>query len=70
MRIENARANKLPDGEYTATMTKPKEGRIYSERGMGASEAIQYAKDAIALGWDAEVVGPDSRVYFIGGPRP
>ena len=68
MMIDNARDKKLPEGEYTATMTKPKEGRIYSEREMGATEAIQYAKDAIELGWNAEVIGPDSRIYFIGGP--
>ena len=68
LNIENARSNKLPDGEYTATMTKPKEGRIYSQRGMAAAEAIRYGKEAIALGWDVEVVGPDSRIYFIGGP--
>ena len=68
MRIENDRAKKLPEGEYTATMTKPKEGRIYSERVTGGPESIQYAKEAIALGWDAEVIGPDGRIYFIGGP--
>ena len=68
MNIDNARDNKLPDGEYIATMTKPKEGRIYSEREMDATEAIQYAKEAIKLGWNAEVIGPDSRIYFIGGP--
>ena len=68
LNIENARSNNLPDGKYTATMTKPDEGRIYSEREMGATEAIQYAKEAIKLGWTAEVIGPDSRIYFIGGP--
>ena len=68
MRIENDRAKRLPEGEYTATMTKPKEGRIYSERVTGGLESINYAKEAITLGWDAEVIGPDGRIYFIGGP--
>jgi hypothetical protein len=69
MRITNDRKTTMPSGEYTATMTKPKEGRIYSERGFWeCGEAIQHAKEAIDLGWDAEVIGPDSRIYFIGGP--
>ena len=68
MRIANDRKTDMPDGEYTATMTKPKEGRIYSEREMRGSEAIKYAKEAIALGWDVEVIGPDGKIYFIGGP--
>ena len=70
MRIVNDRAKKLPEGEYTALMTKPKEWRIYTERGFWeCGEAIQHAKEAIALGWDAEVIGPDSRIYFIGGAK-
>ena len=69
MRIENDRAKKLPEGEYTATMTKPEEGRIYSERGFWeCGEATKYAKEAITLGWNAEVIGPDGKMYFIGGP--
>lgn len=67
MQIENARALKAPEGEYKATMTKPAEGRIYSEKFGGAALAIEYAREAVALGWHVEVIGPDSRVYFIGG---
>ena len=68
MRIANDRKTTMPSGEYTATMKRSIEGRIYSERGMRGSEAIKYAKEAIALGWEVEVVGPDNRIYFIGGP--
>ena len=68
MRITNDRKTTMPSGEYTATMTKPKEGRTYLERGMSGSEAIKYARESVALGWDVEVIGPDSRIYFIGGP--
>jgi predicted RNase H-like HicB family nuclease len=64
--IDDARKRKLPEGEYVATMTKPNEGRIYSERGLDGEEAIQIAKEAIELGWHAEVIGPDSKIYFIG----
>ena len=68
MRIKNDRETTMPDGEYTATMTKPKEGRIYSERINGCAEATKHAKESIALGWDVEVIGPDGKIYFIGGP--
>ena len=67
MEVENARANKIPSGEYVATMTKPAEGRIYSETFGGARSAIDYANEAVSLGWNVEVIGPDSRIYFIGG---
>lgn len=67
MEIENARENKIPAGEYVATMTKPSDGQIYSEKFGGAKSAIRYAKDAVAFGWNVEVVGPDSKIYFIGG---
>jgi hypothetical protein len=66
MRIENDRAKKLPESEYVTTMAK--EGRIFLKRGMDCEGAIQYAKESIALGWDVEVIGPDGRIYFIGGP--
>ena len=69
MRIENARARELPLGEYKATMTKKLEGRIFSETFTSATEAIAYAKESISLGWNAEVIGPDSRIYFIGGEQ-
>lgn len=69
MQIESDRAKKSPKGKYIFTMTKPKEGRICSERGFWeCGEAIQHAKEAIALGWDVEVIGPDGKIYFIGGP--
>lgn len=67
MKIENAKTHEISAGEYVATMTKPKEGRIYSEKFNGARSAIDYANEAVALGWHVEVIGPDSRVYFIGG---
>jgi len=67
MNIENGRARDIPPGEYIATMTKPSEGRIYSEKFNGARSAIKYAEEAIMLGWNVEVIGPDSRVYFVGG---
>lgn len=59
----------MPAGEYTATMTKPSEGRIYSEKFAGGGEAVAYAKEAVSLGWNVEVIGPDSRIYFIGGEK-
>ena len=67
MKIENARTRQFPAGEYVATMTKPADGRIYSETFGGARSAIDYAKEAVSLGWNVEVIGPDSRIYFIGG---
>lgn len=67
MQIENARALKAPAGEYKATMTKPDEMRIYSETFCGIRAAVHYAREAVALGWHVEVIGPDSRIYFIGG---
>ena len=67
MKIENARKRQMPTGEYVATMTKPAEGRTYLEKFGGARSAIDYAKEAVALGWNVEVIGPDSRIYFIGG---
>jgi len=67
MKIENARTREFPAGEYVATMTKPADGRIYSEKFGGARSAVNYAKEAVSLGWNVEVIGPDSRIYFIGG---
>lgn len=67
MQIENARKVKAPRGEYKATMTKPAEGRIYSETFGGVTAALEYARESVALGWHVEVIGPDSRIYFIGG---
>jgi hypothetical protein len=71
--ISDARKRKLPDGEYVVSMTRPKKARIssfqypYLERGLNYGEAILIAKEAIQLGWQVEVVGPDSKIYFIGG---
>lgn len=67
MKIENARKITPPRGEYKATMTKPAEGRIYSETFGGVTAALEYARESVALGWHVEVIGPDSRIYFIGG---
>ena len=67
MRIENARKITPPRGDYVATMTKPAEGRIYSETFGGVTAALDYARESVALGWHVEVIGPDSRIYFIGG---
>lgn len=68
MEIQNARTRQLPDGEYQVTMTKPSEGRIYGETFDSGAAAIRYAKNSVALGWHVELIGPDSRIYFIGGP--
>ena len=67
MRIENARKITPPRGDYVATMTKPAEGRIYSETFGGVTAALDYARESVALGWHVEVIGPDSSIYFIGG---
>jgi hypothetical protein len=49
-------------------MTKPTEGRIYQEFFVTAQSAVRYARESVALGWNVEVIDPDSRILFIGGP--
>lgn len=69
MEVENARANKIPSGEYVATMTRPSDGQIYSEKFGGADSACKYARHAVEFGWNVEVVGPDSKIYFVGAAK-
>jgi len=61
--------------EYIVTCTRPREGRIYSEKFSRddylsftdlAASVFQYCKNAVDLGWDVEAIDCDSRIIFKG----